>query len=147
MWCEGVDAMELSIGQNKLFRKITEKFGLRLIIVFGSSVNGPLHAHSDVDVAVSTEAGTGLSTDLYCDLLENMRQVFPERRIDLACIDHADPLFLKKILEHGELVAGRISDFQRLKIFAFKRYQEYKPYLELERKFAEQYISARAADR
>lgn len=44
-------------------------------------------------------------------------------------------LFLKKITEACRLLYGDPRDLQRLRIFAFKRYQDHRRYLDLERRF------------
>lgn len=64
-----------------------------------------------------------------------MQRVFPDREVDLAVIDHADPLFLKKILENCRLLYGDPRRLQRLRIYAFKRYQDHRRFLDLERAF------------
>jgi hypothetical protein len=58
-------------------------------------------------------------------------------------LDHADPLFLKKITERCGLLAGKLTDFQRLKLLAFRRYQDHKRFLEMEHRFAERFLEER----
>ena len=108
--------------------------GIRLLLLFGSSVGGPLHPRSDVDVAVLLERPR-LSLQEYADLRRDLQRLFPDRKLDLAFLDRADPLFLKKVLERCRLLYGPPALLQRLRLYAFKRYQDHRKYLALERGF------------
>jgi len=139
--------MELSRSQRKSLEEMTGKFGLRLILLFGSEADGVVHARSDLDIAVGTRSGKGFSGDLYDQLFGRLGRIFPGRKLDLATLDHADPLFLKEIADHCVLLSGRSADLQRLKIFAFRRYQDHKKYLGMERHFVERFVGERVAGR
>jgi predicted nucleotidyltransferase len=92
---------------------VAARHGLRLIVGFGSRVRGQPHPRSDLDLA-------DLST------------VFPGVELDLVFLPHADPLFLKKIFETGVLLHGDPVEFRHYRVYAFRRYSEYLPYLRLE---------------
>jgi len=115
---------------------IAEKHGMILLLRFGSSVKGTLHARSDVDLAVLLERLPSSLAE-HSDLLEDLQRLFPEREVDLAFINRADPLFLKKITEACHLLYGSPRVLQELKIYAFKRYQDHRKYLDLERRYVE----------
>ena len=63
--------------------------------------------------------------------------------MDLAILDRADPLFLKKVLERCRLLAGSPRRLAKLKIYAFKRYQDHRPYLALERAYVDRVLEQR----
>jgi len=108
--------------------------GIVLLVQFGSSVTGTVHARSDIDLAVLlTHAPTTI--DAHAALLADLQALFPERDVDLALINRADPLFLKKILEGCRLLYGSTRTLQRLAIYAFKRYQDHRRYLAMERDY------------
>jgi predicted nucleotidyltransferase len=136
--------MDLTDQQMKCIGELAERSDLRLVVLFGSAAGGPSHERSDVDIAVRTREGNGLSLSRYSEVLEGLERIFPGHRLDLASLDHADPLFLKKITERCRLLAGKLSDFQRLKLLAFRRYQDHKRFLEMERRFAERFVEERA---
>jgi len=115
---------------------IARKHGIILLLRFGSSVTGMLHERSDVDIAVLLERAPR-SLGAYGELLHDLQQLFPNREVDLALLNRADPLFLRKITEACHLLHGSPSVLQRLKIYAFKRYQDHRKYLELERMYVE----------
>ncbi|MGH7277133.1 MAG: type VII toxin-antitoxin system MntA family adenylyltransferase antitoxin [Candidatus Rokuibacteriota bacterium] len=114
--------------------EIARTYGIRLLLQFGSSVTGRVHPRSDLDLGVLLER-PALTLTEHGGLLHELQRRFPEREVDLAILNHADPLFLKKVTEGCRLLHGDPALLQRLKILAFKRYQDHRRYLELERRF------------
>jgi hypothetical protein len=53
----------------------------------------------------------------------------------VAILNRADPLFLKKITEHCRLLYGPPRAFYEFKIYAFKRYQDHRRFLAMERDY------------
>jgi predicted nucleotidyltransferase len=123
---------------------IARKHGIILLLRFGSSVTGMLHERSDVDLAALLER-VPRSLEAHGELLQDLQQLFPDREVDLALVNRADPLFLRKITEACHLLHGSPRALQRLKIYAFKRYQDHRKYLELERKYVERSLEDLAA--
>ena len=62
----------------------------------------------------------------------DLQEFYPRRKLDLALIERADPLFLKKITENCRLVCGAPRRLHELKMYAFRRYQDHRKYLALE---------------
>jgi predicted nucleotidyltransferase len=122
---------------------IAKKHGIILLLRFGSSVTGKLHERSDVDLAVLLER-VPRSLEAHAELLQDLQQLFPDREVDLALLNRADPLFLRKITEACRLLHGSPRELQRLKIYAFKRYQDHRKYLEMERRYVERSLQGLA---
>lgn len=125
---------------------IAKRFDLALIILFGSSVSERLHVRSDIDIAVYLAKEKPTLRE-YSELIEAFHEVFSYKEIDLSFINHADPLFLKKILEKCQLLYGSPSKFQQLKIYAFKRYQDHQRYFKMEEEFAKRFIEGSLSKR
>ncbi len=113
---------------------VARERGIRLALQFGSTVKGASHGRSDVDVAVLLESAD-VSLQEYGDLLQAFQGLFPGQEVDLAIINRADPLFLQKITENCRILYGPPGELQRLRIYAFKRYQDHKKYFAMEREF------------
>lgn len=125
------------------FAEIAERHGAALLLQYGSTVAGPTHAASDVDVGVLYDRRPPSLLDQGA-LIDDLQQHFPGRRIDLATLDRADPLFLKKVLEDCRLLAGSPRRLAELKIYAFKRYQDHRRYLPLERAYVDRVLAEMA---
>jgi uncharacterized protein len=124
------------------FDDIARRHGAALLVQYGSTVAGPTHARSDVDVGVlygvpppSLLDQGGLAADL--------EDAFPGRQIDLATLDRADPLFLHQVVADCRLLAGTPRRLAELKIYAFKRYVDHRPYLALERAYVDRMLAER----
>jgi predicted nucleotidyltransferase len=115
-------------------RDLAEQYGIRLILQFGSTVTGREHEHSDLDLAIM-QSRADLPLRSLLEIQQKAQALFPGREVDLAVINRADPLFLKKITERCRLLHGVPGDLARLRMYAFKRYQDYRRLLELERRF------------
>ena len=114
--------------------RIARRHRIVLLLQFGSSVAGRMHPRSDVDLAVLLERSPP-SLREHAELLHDLQELFPEREVDLALLNRADPLLLKKITEACRLLYVSPRDLQLLKIYAFKRYQDHRRYLDMERHF------------
>ena len=113
---------------------IAKRHGILLLLQFGSTVTGHARGDSDLDLAVLLER---VPEDLgqYGELASDLQALAPDRKVDLALLNRADPLFLKQITEHCALVYGPPRRLHELKMYAFKRYQDHRKYLALEREY------------
>jgi predicted nucleotidyltransferase len=135
--------MQLDSSQRERLAQVAQQHRLELVIAFGSSVTGKTHAQSDLDLAVRLHSRSDLETAEYSELVHALQQIFPGRAIDLTLINHADPLLLHEIAERGALLYGEMAAFQELRIYAFKRFQDHRRFLKMERRYVEQFLAAR----
>lgn len=126
-------------------KELAQRFRVRLIIQFGSTVTGTTHDRSDLDLAIQFETPHA-SFQNVLELQEALQTQFPGRTVDLAILNRADPLFLKKIVESCRVLFGMPQDLARLRLHAFKAYQDFQPYLELERRHVARRLSALVAE-
>ncbi len=113
-------------------RELAQRFGIRVILQFGSTVTGTTHDRSDLDLAVQLDT-PDVSLETILEIQDALQSRFSGREVDVAILNQADPLFRKKIMEGCRMLFGTSHDFARLRLYAFKTYQDFKPYLELER--------------
>ena len=123
------------------FDAIARRHGARLLLQYGSTVTGRTHAASDVDVAVLFEGAPGY--ERLGGVLADLEACFPGRTVDLGILNRADPLFLKKVLENAILLAGSPRDLAVLRLYAFRRYQDHRRYLRMERHHLDRFLAAR----
>jgi predicted nucleotidyltransferase len=88
---------------------------LAVVLKFGSTVGGAVHPASDLDVAVLF-GRSPVGFEERARVAHELQVLFPGREVDLAVLDHADPLFLKKVLERCELLAGSPRRLAELKM-------------------------------
>lgn len=112
--------------------EIAHRYGMDLILRFGSTVSGQVHPRSDVDIAVLLDRPS-LSFREHAALLHDLQVLYPDQEVDLALLNRADPLFLKKVTDQCSLLYGSLRRLHELKLYAFKRYQDHRKYLALER--------------
>lgn len=120
---------------SKKIKQLAKKYGIDLVLLFGSAVRGKQHAKSDLDIAVLFGDGQDHSLKRYSKLLGELQEVFPDQKVDLSVINHADPLFLKQITDNCKLLFGASRRLQELRLYAFKRFQDHLPYFQMEERF------------
>ncbi len=101
---------------------IAKRHGLRLIVLFGSQVSGRTHPESDVDVAVwARKPLTALRRDRLWMALSDAFQ----SDIDLAILNHAEPLLLYQVARKGRpLYEGARWAWEDFKSYAFRYYED-----------------------
>lgn len=112
--------------------EIARRHGLALVLQFGSTVAGSLYERSDIDLAVLFDRRPP-ALDEQARIAHELQELFPDRQVDLAALDRADPLFLKQVLDRCRLLAGSPRRLSELKIYGFKRYQDHRRFLGMER--------------
>ncbi|HXG58335.1 MAG TPA: nucleotidyltransferase domain-containing protein [Thermoanaerobaculia bacterium] len=121
--------------------EIARRHGIRLVLRFGSTVAGRIHAGSDIDLGVLFDRMPP-TWEEEAALLSDLQELQQDREIDIAILNRADPLFLKQVTQQCELLFGEPRDLYELKIYAFKRYQDHRRYLPLEKKYVERVLAA-----
>ncbi len=117
----------IGVTQQQELDKIRGKYHIRLILAFGSRVKGFVHRDSDLDIGVLYN---GEQKPL--DVAVYLQKVLHGYEIDIVNLNRADPLLLNEVNKGCQLLSGDESDLQNFRIYAFHRYQDFKPYLELE---------------
>lgn len=123
------------------FESLARNHGIRLLLQFGSTVSGLSQAHSDVDVGALLDRVPATLHE-HAELAADLQRCFPDRELDLAIINRADPLFLKQIVDGGRLLYGSPRALAELKLYAFKRYQDHRRFLAMERDHVKREIAA-----
>lgn len=119
--------------------EIAERYGVVLILQFGSTVTGKTHAQSDLDLAVLV-GGAPLSFEDQLSLEAGLEALHPGRPVDFVDLNRADPLLLKKVTESCRLLYGEAQKLHELKILAFKRYQDHRKFLDMERAYVDRSV-------
>ena len=105
---------------------------IALVLQFGSTVGGAVHERSDVDIGLLFDRPRPGLHEL-AEINADVQRLFPSTEVDLAVLDRADPLFLHQVLGRCRLLAGASRRLAELRIYAFKRYQDHRRFLDMER--------------
>jgi predicted nucleotidyltransferase len=123
---------------------IAGRHRVRLLLQHGSTVSGRVHAASDLDIAALFEDDHDLLARVVA-LGAELQACFPGQEMDVAAINHADPLFLKKILERCQLLYGSPRALSELRMYSFRRYQDHRRFLALEQSYVRRSLQRLAA--
>ena len=110
--------------------KLAEKYGLCLILLFGSRATGKTHVRSDFDIAYLSKMPLDLMDEarLICDLMP----VFRADKVDLVNLKKAPPLLRKQIFDrHLVLFCADKAQYFAYQMYALRGYTEAKPLFEL----------------
>lgn len=123
--------IELSQKQKEELKKMAEKYHLRLLLAFGSAVTGRTHKESDIDIAYLSAQTLTIRKE--AELIVKLGPILKSNLVDLANISLAPPLLLYALVQDGQaLYESNPFEFYNLRAYAFKRYIEAAPILQLQ---------------
>ena len=117
--------------------QVRAKYGLSLILLHGSQIDGKTHPESDIDLAILPKDN---DFDLV-GLISELIGIFQSDKIDVANLKNANPLLLFSVAKDARLLSGEDSDFDDFQFRAFKRYVDYLPRLKEEEIFIKEKLS------
>ena len=131
--------MIVSNEQKELIAKVCQKFGVKILLLFGSEVDGRTHKESDVDVAF---LGKKLSFEELAGFNTELQKIFGRERIDTVSLLPLNPLILKRIFDNHQVLY--LKDrflYHTLSSYAIKSYLETKFLREnLKKRLEEKYV-------
>ena len=108
---------------------VAKKYGLSLVLLYGSQVKGDIHKESDIDVAVL--GAKPISTDDLIALSNEFAQIFEVYEIDVKSLHNTDALFRYQVMSNSLLLYGRSYDYHSFKAYAFRSYHDSSDLLRL----------------
>jgi len=111
-------------------KKLAEKYGLSLVVLFGSQVSGRTHPMSDYDFGFISEKEKELEEKL--KIAYEFSQDLKLGEIDFVDLKNVSPLFMKCVADESVLLYEKgDAVYDRFKIYAFKLYVEAKRLFEM----------------
>jgi len=120
--------MELSQKQKQKIEEVAKKYRLKLVLLFGSRVEGKIHKESDYDVAYLPSKKLSFDDEVKINYYFTI--IFPQERFRVDTVDlrKASPLFLAMIFKKCQVLFQEDNlIFPTYKIYAYKKYIEAKP--------------------
>ncbi|MFH1968648.1 MAG: nucleotidyltransferase domain-containing protein [bacterium] len=126
--------MDISEKQKQKIEGLAKKYSLKLILLFGSRATDRSRKESDYDIAYLPAKNLGYDDEI--DINSKFISIFPHEqgRIDTVDIRRANPLLIFQISKKNILLFGNREEFVKFKLRAFKKYNDYAPYFEMEKK-------------
>ena len=120
-------------------KKLAEKYNLSLVLLFGSQASGKTHSQSDVDLAFLTAVSMSLKN--IAEMQDDFSETLKLEKIEMIALNGAHPFLLKQAAIKGRALYEKESSlFAKFKIYAFKRFMEAKPLLDLRRLSLEKFL-------
>lgn len=110
---------------------VARKYGLKMVVLFGSVAKNRANQNSDIDIAVLSFAPLVFKKEL--ELRLELQDLF-KKEIDLVFLQDAGPLLLGQIAKESNLLFGKKKDFDAFRIYAMKSYLDFEPYFKLQEK-------------
>ena len=112
----------VAMDKNKV-ADIAKKYGLALVVLFGSRPRGDARAKSDFDIAYSSLKPLAFMEEN--NMVIALHEVCKTSDVDIVNISNAGPLLLKQIVDEGVvLYEAKESLFNNLYLYAMNQYRE-----------------------
>ncbi len=119
---------------------LAEKYGLSLVLLFGSQATGKTHKESDVDIAFIADQKLDFMDQ--AKLNTELSEMFRNERVDIVNMKTASPLLLKHTVKAAHILYERTPHvFDSMYAYALKIYEESKPLFDLRRHYLDYKIS------
>ncbi len=117
--------------ESGLIKKSASKYRLKLLLLFGSRVDGTASPESDFDVAYLASRDLDLNRE--ARLIVELAPVFRSENIDLVNLKKAPPLLFYAITARCRVIYEKDPlMFPTMRAYAFKKYVETRPLREME---------------
>lgn len=118
-------------------KRICRKNKIKLLLLYGSQATGNSNVGSDVDLGLLLENDSFDFKDLIKDLME----VFKDSIIDIAILNHSDPVFKFEIISNCKVLFRQDDEvFINFYINTVKQYNDIKKFRVLEDKYLGNFI-------
>jgi uncharacterized protein len=109
-----------------LLKQVASKYGLDLIVLFGSHASGRARTGSDVDIAVRRQPARIEPDSLKLEIGGTLERAFPEAaEVDVAFLNEASSLLLFQVASTGRpLYERRPLLFWQFQSYAARRYDD-----------------------
>lgn len=113
--------------QKNQVKKLAKKYGLNLVLLFGSRVDDKyIYPESDIDIAILGNQNLDLMQEARINT--KLMEIFRTDKIDLTNLRIAPPLLKYEIANNSEILYEEKPDvFDRFEVYAFKSHIEAKP--------------------
>ncbi|MEW6097535.1 MAG: nucleotidyltransferase domain-containing protein [bacterium] len=136
----------MNFKEKSQLKNISKKYGLSLIILFGSYVNDTISDKSDIDIGVWVANGK-IVEETEEEIFSAFINLLKRDKIDLVILNYADPLLQFEVASKGMvLYESRKGEFNRFQVFAMKRNDDGKKFYTLNKAYLENFLKGKRSD-
>ncbi|MBI4599756.1 nucleotidyltransferase domain-containing protein [Candidatus Uhrbacteria bacterium] len=133
--------MEITKLQKESIAEIAKKYGLTLVLLFGSQARGKTHRESDIDIGFLSEKSM-MSLREIADIEFEMAQKTKMSNVELVRLAGMSSLFLRQVMNEGRvLYEDKPGVFTSFASYVFKRFVEEKPLRDLKKQSLQTFSS------
>lgn len=138
--------MEISDEQNQKIAAIAKKFGLRLVLLFGSRATGKTHPFSDYDFGYITHRKLNYQEEYI--LQKELAKIFKikmnkrEDIVETVNLENLNPLFKYQVLKKSKIIYQSPGAYSRFFAAALQEYFESEKLFLLQKKIIKNKIEA-----
>jgi len=115
--------MNQIVAKKKEIGEIAQKYGLDLVVLFGSQATGRTHPKSDVDIGYTAPKSLEFKTQV--EILAELFRVLDRDDVEFVNLQRVSPVMKKIVADEGVLLYEReAGSFQFFCMYAFKLYVE-----------------------
>lgn len=123
--------------------KLAEKYGLTMVVLFGSQATGHTHKKSDVDVGYLASRDFDYA-EQYA-ITEALMQLFRHPDVELVNLDKVSPELKKQVADHAIILFDKTGSlFDIFSIHANRLYMETKPLRVYREKYVKDFLKTYA---
>ena len=134
--------VEISPAKKELIAETCRSYGVKILLLFGSQIDGKTYSESDIDLAF---LGKKLSFDELSRFNTEFQKIFGQEKIDTVSLLPLNPLIMKRIFDNHQILY--LEDrflYHTLASYAVKSYLETKFLREnLKNRLEEKYVRNR----
>ncbi len=120
---------------------VCDQFGVSFIVMFGSRAKGAARPDSDVDVGLWL-ADPDITPEQELELIRALALATHEGNLDVAILNHADPLLGYHVMRDGLLLYEQEHGmFDRYRLRAWKRYLDTEKFRRLDSAYIDAFLS------
>lgn len=102
-------------------RLIAKKYGIKLIILFGSRAKGITGLKNDIDIAVLTQKT--LNNQKEYNMFQDFIRILKSDNLDIAILNFSSPLLRFQVAKDGKLLyEQKKGDFRKFQLITIKDY-------------------------
>ena len=118
--------MIINDAQKNNIQTIAEKYGLGLVMLFGSYAESRNTKNSDIDIGYVKDKKLSFNDEI--ELASDFQNIFRIERVDIVHIPSVSPLFMYMILQNGQILFEQNTTvFPNIYTYALKRFDDNKP--------------------